>query len=88
MLRSDFLYQPRIKLCALELIKEYVNNGGGLLMTVVYLSFMGIETEHNYKNIALQKILPTCMTDSCKNRANITKGVIAQPSLPNHATQR
>ncbi len=43
---------------ALELIKEYVNNGGGLLMIGGYLSFMGIEAKANYKNTVLADVLP------------------------------
>ena len=34
---------------ALALIKEYVSNGGGLLMIGGYLSFTGIEAKANYK---------------------------------------
>ncbi|EQZ00040.1 hypothetical protein G967_02193 [Escherichia coli UMEA 3329-1] len=38
LLQNDTFYQLRIKPNALELIKEYVNNGGGLLMIGGYLS--------------------------------------------------
>ena len=50
LLQNDTFYQLRIKPNALELIKEYVNNGGGLLMIGGYLSFMGIEatTKNRY----------------------------------------
>lgn len=43
LLQNDTFYQLRIKPNALELIKEYVNNGGGLLMIGGYLSFMELK---------------------------------------------
>lgn len=63
LLQNDTFYQLRIKPNALELIKEYVNNGGGLLMIGGYLSFMGIEAKANYKNTVLADVLPVTMLD-------------------------
>ncbi len=83
LLQNDTFYQLRIKPNALELIKEYVNNGGGLLMIGGYLSFMGIEAKANYKNTVLADVLPVTMLDG-DDRVEKPEGVIAQPSQPEH----
>ncbi|ELW5404640.1 TPA: glutamine amidotransferase, partial [Escherichia coli] len=83
LLQNDTFYQLRIKPNALELIKEYVNNGGGLLMIGGYLSFMGIEAKANYKNTVLADVLPVTMLDG-DDRVEKPEGVIAQPSQPDH----
>jgi uncharacterized membrane protein len=58
LLQNETFYQLKIKPNALESIKEYVKNGGGLLMIGGYLSFMGIEAKANYKNTILAEVLP------------------------------
>ncbi len=83
LLQNDTFYQLRIKPNALELIKEYVNNGGGLLMIGGYLSFMEIEAKANYKNTVLADVLPVTMLDG-DDRVEKPEGVIAQPSQPEH----
>lgn len=45
----------------LDLIEEYVKNGGGFLMIGGYLTFMGIEGKGFYKNTIIDDILPTRM---------------------------
>ncbi|WP_348260393.1 glutamine amidotransferase, partial [Salmonella enterica] len=50
LLQNETFYHLKIKPNALESIKEYVKNVGGLLMIGCYLSFMGIEAKANYKN--------------------------------------
>ncbi|PJJ65215.1 glutamine amidotransferase [Compostimonas suwonensis] len=49
----------------LELIREYVERGGGLLMVGGYLSFSGVDAKANYANSPLNDILPveTLLTD-------------------------
>lgn len=63
LLQNETFYQLKIKPNALESIKEYVKNGGGLLMIGGYLSFMGIEAKANYKNTVLAEVLPVIMLD-------------------------
>ncbi|GAX06718.1 hypothetical protein IWT25_02065 [Secundilactobacillus pentosiphilus] len=42
----------------LQLLKEWVNNGGALMMAGGYLSFGGFEGKAHYHNTALEEILP------------------------------
>ncbi|SQJ36808.1 Putative cytoplasmic protein [Salmonella enterica] len=83
LLQNDTFYQLRIKPNALELIKEYVRNGGGLLMIGGYLSFMGIEAKANYKNTTLAEVLPVVMPDG-DDRVEKPEGVYAQVEKPEH----
>ncbi|MDS9472611.1 cytoplasmic protein [Sporosarcina pasteurii] len=48
---------------ALSMIKEYVENGGGLLMVGGYLSFSGIEGKANYSNTVIADVLPVIMKE-------------------------
>ncbi|WP_255585178.1 glutamine amidotransferase [Virgibacillus saliphilus] len=48
---------------ALSLIREFVANGGGLLMIGGYLSFSGIEGKANYNNTELAEVLPVVIKD-------------------------
>lgn len=63
LLQNKTFYQMEIIPNALELIRQYVDNGGGLLMIGGYLSFMGIEGKANYKNTVLSEVLPIVMLD-------------------------
>lgn len=45
----------------LNLIAEWVRQGGALLMVGGYLSFQGVEAKANYRNTALADILPVHM---------------------------
>ncbi|MDK7224904.1 glutamine amidotransferase, partial [Proteus mirabilis] len=53
LLQNDTFYNMKVLPNALGLIKQFVANGGGLLMIGGYLSFMGIEAKANYKNSLL-----------------------------------
>lgn len=63
LLQNETFYNLKIIPNALSLIKEYVAQGGGLLMIGGYLSFMGIEGKANYKNTILSEVLPIQMLD-------------------------
>jgi uncharacterized membrane protein len=45
----------------LEVIREYVAAGGGLVMVGGYLSFQGIDGRARYADTALAEVLPVCM---------------------------
>ena len=45
----------------LNLIRDYVENGGGFLMIGGYLSFQGIEAKANYKDSPIEEILPVIL---------------------------
>lgn len=63
LLQNKTFYEMEIIPDSLELIRQYVENGGGLLMIGGYLSFMGIEGKANYKNTVLADVLPIEMLD-------------------------
>lgn len=63
LLQNRTFYEMEKVPNALELIRQYVENGGGLLMIGGYLSFMGIEGKANYKNTVLADVLPVEMLE-------------------------
>ncbi len=73
LLQNATFYQMQVVPNALELIKQFVADGGGLLMVGGYLSFMGIEGKANYKNTVLAEVLPVVMTDG-DDRAEMPNG--------------
>lgn len=73
LLQNPTFYQMKKLPNALELIKQYVAEGGGLLMVGGYLSFMGIEGKANYKNSPLAEVLPVEMFDG-DDRAEVPQG--------------
>lgn len=83
LLQNATFYQMQVVPNALELIKQFVAEGGGLLMVGGYLTFMGIEGKANYKNTVLADVLPVVMTDG-DDRAEMPSGVapVATASHP------
>lgn len=77
LLQNKTFYNMEIIPNALELIRQYVENGGGLLMIGGYLSFMGIEGKANYKNTILADVLPIEMLDR-DDRVEKPQGVSPQ----------
>ncbi|MEC4787447.1 glutamine amidotransferase, partial [Salmonella enterica] len=63
LLQNRTFYNMDIIPDALQLIADYVAEGGGLLMIGGYLSFTGIEAKANYKNTVLAEVLPVDMLD-------------------------
>ncbi|WNS73669.1 glutamine amidotransferase [Bacillus sp. DTU_2020_1000418_1_SI_GHA_SEK_038] len=63
LLQNRTFYQMEVVPNALDLIRNYVDLGGGLLMIGGYLSFMGIEGKANYKNTVLSEVLPVELQD-------------------------
>lgn len=68
---------------ALNLIKEYTANGGGLLMIGGYLTFMGIEGKGNWRNSQLAEALPIEMLPY-DDRVECPEGITPRVSLNNH----
>ncbi|WP_392551821.1 glutamine amidotransferase [Orbus wheelerorum] len=69
---------------ALNLIKAYVQNGGGLLMIGGYLTFMGIEGKGNWRNSQLAEALPVEML-AYDDRIECPEGVTPKALLSNHS---
>lgn len=67
----------------LEVLAQWVRDGGSLLMVGGYLSFQGIEAKANYRNTALARVLPVEM-EVGDDREETPQGVKAV-LLDNHA---
>jgi uncharacterized membrane protein len=86
LLQNSTFYQMEIVPNSLELIRQYVEQGGGLLMIGGYLSFTGIEAKANYKNTVLADVLPVLMTDT-DDRVERPEGVRPETVLQHPITQ-
>ncbi len=69
---------------SLELLKDFVLEGGGLLMVGGYMSFSGIEAKANYQNTVLADVLPVKMIDK-DDRVENSEGVIPTIVSNNHS---
>lgn len=74
LLRNPTFYEMQVNPNPLELIKDYVAQGGGFLMIGGYLSFTGIEGKANYKNTVLSELLPVELSDT-DDRIEMPQGV-------------
>lgn len=63
LLQNSTFYQMEVIPNSLELIRQYVEEGGGFLMIGGYLSFTGFEAKSNYKNSPLAEVLPVELLD-------------------------
>ncbi|MGV8852428.1 MAG: glutamine amidotransferase [Rhodoglobus sp.] len=66
----------------LDLLAEWVRQGGSLLMVGGYLSFQGIEAKANYRNTSLASVLPVVM-ESGDDRIESPQGATPR-LLENH----
>lgn len=67
----------------LELIREYVKEGGALLMIGGYLTFQGIEGKGQYHNTAVEECLPVLL-QSTDDRKEIPQGAKPMITEPGH----
>jgi len=67
----------------LRVLRDWVRDGGALLMVGGYLSFQGIEAKANYKNSVLAEALPVLMEDG-DDREETPEGVIPRLFGPEH----
>ncbi len=57
----------------LQLVKDYVNDGGGFAMIGGYLSFQGIEAKAKFKGTVIEEILPVQL-ESGDDRVEVPEG--------------
>lgn len=74
LLQNQTFYQMSVIPNGLELIKQFVAEGGGLLMIGGYLSFTGIDAKANYGNSPLAEVLPVQLLDR-DDRVEIPQGI-------------
>jgi uncharacterized membrane protein len=67
----------------LELLKEYVSQGGGLVMAGGYLSFQGIYGAARYQRTPIGEVLPVAML-STDDRVEKPEGVIPRVTGSSH----
>jgi uncharacterized membrane protein len=82
LLQNETFYQMNIVQNPLELIKEFVAEGGGFLMIGGYLSFTGVDAKARYKQTPIGEILPVELLDY-DDRVEVPQG-IRPTSLTNH----
>ena len=67
----------------LQLLKEYVSQGGGLIMAGGYLSFQGIYGSARYQRTPIEEVLPVSML-STDDRVEKPEGVIPHLTRNDH----
>jgi len=67
----------------LAAIRDYVQNGGGLIMVGGYLTFQGIDAKAQYAGTAVEDALPA-LFQRCDDRVERPAGVIAQTVMSEH----
>jgi len=66
-----------------KLIREYVEEGGALLMIGGYMSFTGIDAKARYGKTELAEVLPVSMLD-CDDRVERPEGIVPQITNSGH----
>lgn len=67
----------------LEAVRDYVAQGGGLIMIGGYLSFQGIDGKARYHDSPIEEALPVNI-DSCDDRHESPQGVLPIVCLTDH----
>jgi len=70
---SDFERQPN----RLDLIQEYVQSGGSLLMIGGYMSFQGVKGEGGYQNTSIEEVLPVSL-EPFDDRVERSEGAVPE----------
>lgn len=71
----------------LELLRDWVHGGGGLIMVGGYLSFQGIEGKARYAGTPVEQALPVTMS-RYDDRAERPAGVTPTVAVPDHPALR
>ena len=67
----------------LQELREYVSNGGGLVMVGGYLTFQGIEAKGNYAGSPIEAALPVTLQTS-DDRVEMPQGIAPTVIAPDH----
>jgi|SRR5690625_1379252 len=67
----------------LKVLKQWVENGGGLMMAGGYLSFQGFQAKANYAGTPIDEILPVEIS-RWDDRVETPEGAIGEVRLTNH----
>ena len=83
LLGDETFLHSQISVNRLELLAEYVELGGGLVMVGGYLSFSGIDARARYGRSPLARVLPVEMLDR-DDRVEMPQGFRAEVTEPGH----
>ena len=67
----------------LKLLREYTENGGGLIMVGGYLTFQGIDAKARYAKTAVEEVLPVTMHER-DDRVEVPEGVVPKVQMADH----
>ncbi len=67
----------------LDVIRDYVAQGGGFIMVGGYLTFQGIDAKARYKDTAIEEILPITM-QAVDDRAEYPQGITPKVTDASH----
>jgi uncharacterized membrane protein len=87
LLNPESFVHARVTANRLELLADYVADGGGFAMVGGYMSFAGIEGKARYAGTAIERILPVriAVTD---DRVEVPQGCSPEVAQPGHPIVR
>lgn len=83
LMPNDVYLRGQARPNRLRVLRDWVHDGGSLLMVGGYLSFQGIEAKANYKNSLLAEALPVVM-EGGDDREECPEGAIPRLFGPQH----
>jgi uncharacterized membrane protein len=83
LLHPDTFVRSRVLPNRLEAIRDYVMNGGGLVMIGGYMTFQGIDAKARYRDTAVAEVLPVLMEPG-DDRAERPQGVTPRVREKDH----
>lgn len=87
LLRSETFARSNLTVNRLQLLHDYVEQGGGLLMIGGYLTFQGIEAKGKYHGSPIERCLPVLMLPH-DDRIELPEGVTPVVNRPDHEILR
>jgi uncharacterized membrane protein len=83
LLHPDTFVRSRVLPNRLEVIRDYVLGGGGLVMVGGYMTFQGIDAKARYRDTAVAEVLPVVM-QAGDDRQEMPQGVRPLTRDPDH----
>ncbi len=83
LLHPDTFTRSAVRLNRLQELRDYVANGGGLVMIGGYLTFQGIEAKGNYARSPIEAALPVTLQTS-DDRVETPQGIVPVVTAPDH----
>lgn len=83
LLHPDTFVRSRVLPNRLDVVRDYVHAGGGLVMIGGYMTFQGIDAKARYRDTSVAEVLPVQM-EAGDDRAECPQGVTPRVSMPSH----